>query len=177
MEKETYSNIFIEIYFDLHLFCLRGAHLYKTWTITYNSSKVIWNNDRKSIQTKKLFIPPLKNDVILAYHWSIKMYTGLPLVIFAVYWPLICHLHHMTTFFYRHYKELIKYLNLLNLIIIAFRTPIHFVKIMIIAGSPGLAGRPAVCSQHERVSLEHRTGEYCPAVGWPVQLRPWSGIK
>ena len=26
MEKETYSNIFIEIYFDLHLFCLRGAH-------------------------------------------------------------------------------------------------------------------------------------------------------
>ena len=29
----------------------------------------------------KLFIVPLKNDVILAYHWSIKMYTGLPFVI------------------------------------------------------------------------------------------------
>ena len=30
---------------------------------------------------EKLFNVPIKNDAILAYHWSIKMYTGLTLVI------------------------------------------------------------------------------------------------
>ena len=28
-----------------------------------------------------LFIVPIQNDVILAYQWSIKMYTGLTMVI------------------------------------------------------------------------------------------------
>ena len=35
---------------------------------------------------------------ILACHWSIKMYTGLPLVNYSVYWPIIGHLYCMTSF-------------------------------------------------------------------------------
>ena len=34
-----------------------------------------------SYKKLKLFKLPIKNDAILAYHWSMKMYTGLPLVI------------------------------------------------------------------------------------------------
>ena len=49
-----------------------------------------------------------KNDVILAgyskfilaYNWSMKMYTDLKLVIYSVSWPII------DVIFYRHYKEL-----------------------------------------------------------------------
>ena len=41
----------------------------------------------------KLFKVHIKNDVILAYHSSIKMYTGLQLVIQSVYWPIIGHLY------------------------------------------------------------------------------------
>ena len=48
-----------------------------------------------------------KNDVILAYHWSIKMYTSLPFVIQSVYRPIIGHLYCMTSFFSKQYKELI----------------------------------------------------------------------
>ena len=43
---------------------------------------------------------PIKNDVIPAYHWSIKMYTGLPLVIYSVYWPIIGHLYCIASFLY-----------------------------------------------------------------------------
>ena len=32
-------------------------------------------------QFSKLFIVPIKNEVILAYHWSIKMYTGQSFII------------------------------------------------------------------------------------------------
>ena len=53
-----------------------------------------------SIYRKKRFsFVPLKNDVILAYFWSIKMYTCLPLVIQSVYWPIIGHLYCMTSFY------------------------------------------------------------------------------
>ena len=31
--------------------------------------------------TQEAFYSAYKHDVILAYHWTIKMYTGLPLVI------------------------------------------------------------------------------------------------
>ena len=34
---------------------------------------------------QKAFIVTIKNDVILAYHWLIKKYTGLSLVIQSVY--------------------------------------------------------------------------------------------
>ena len=37
--------------------------------------------------------------VLLACHWSIKMYTGLPLIIQSVYWPIIGHLYCMKSFF------------------------------------------------------------------------------
>ena len=43
--------------------------------------------ERVVSQTIEPFIVP-KNDVILAYHWSIRMYTGLPLVILSVYRPI-----------------------------------------------------------------------------------------
>ena len=33
------------------------------------------------ISSTKQLIVPVKNDVILAYYWSIKIFTGLPLVI------------------------------------------------------------------------------------------------
>ena len=35
------------------------------------------------------------------------MYTGQLLVISSVYWPIIGHLYCMTSFFYRHYKQLL----------------------------------------------------------------------
>ena len=44
---------------------------------------IIKENPLKICNTK-LFIKPIKNDAILAYHWSMKMYTGLPLVILSV---------------------------------------------------------------------------------------------
>ena len=48
------------------------------------------------VKVRKLFIVPNEINVILAYHWSIKTYTGLPLVIQSVYWPIIGHLYYMT---------------------------------------------------------------------------------
>ena len=61
----------------------------KEQTIILNQDPKVEDNfkvDGKSSQScgpyeGKLFIVPITNDVILAYHWSIKMYTGLSLVI------------------------------------------------------------------------------------------------
>ena len=55
-------------------------------------------NKDKSLNSgqAKLFIVPISHTGL---HWSIKMYTGLPLVIKSVYWPIICHLYCMTSFF------------------------------------------------------------------------------
>ena len=44
------------------------------------------------VSESKAVYSAYKNDVILAYHWSIKMYTGLPLVNY----PIIGHLYSMT---------------------------------------------------------------------------------
>ena len=44
--------------------------------------------------------------VILAYHWSIKKNTGLPLVVKAVFWPIIDYLYCITSLFYRYYEDL-----------------------------------------------------------------------
>ena len=42
-----------------------------------------WENciDQKFYRIEEAFYSAYKNDVILAYHWSIKMYSGLPLII------------------------------------------------------------------------------------------------
>ena len=44
--------------------------------IVYNNKLETWD-----IIQKKLFIVPIQNDVIEAYHWPIKMYTALSMVI------------------------------------------------------------------------------------------------
>ena len=44
--------------------------------IVYNDKLETWD-----IIERMLFIVSIKNGVIQAYHWSIKMYTVLPLVI------------------------------------------------------------------------------------------------
>ena len=57
----------------------------------------------------KLFIVHIQNDVILAYHWSIEMYTGLLLGIQSVHWPIILHLYCMTSFFISTIKSFLSY--------------------------------------------------------------------
>ena len=59
--------------------------------------KVIIKNYFELDKQKEAF-----HDVILAYHWSNKMYIGLSLDIQSVYWSIIGHLYCMTKFFYRH---------------------------------------------------------------------------
>ena len=51
------------------------------------------------IDLANLFHNDYKNDRIPAHYWSIKMYTGLPLVIQSEYWPIIGYLYCMTSFF------------------------------------------------------------------------------
>ena len=44
-----------------------------------------------TIEYYEAFYNAYKNDVILAYHLSIKMYSGLQLVIYPVYWPFVLY--------------------------------------------------------------------------------------
>ena len=70
----------------------------------------------------KLFIVHIQNDVILAYHWSIEMYTGLLLGIQSVHWPIIVHLYCMTSFFISTIKSFdLSKLNLNDINTIKFK--------------------------------------------------------
>ena len=59
----------------------------------------------KTLKYIKAFLVPIKNNVILAYHWSIKMHTFMLLVIKSLNWPIIGYLY-LYDIFYRHYTDL-----------------------------------------------------------------------
>ena len=67
----------------------------KNWPGTRPGS----NQDTRKKYRISFFAVPIQNNVILAYHRSIKMYTGLQLVNLFVYMPIIGHLYSMTSFF------------------------------------------------------------------------------
>ncbi len=54
-------------------------------------------NQVKSSQ--EAFYSAYKNDAILTYHWSIKIYTCLPLCNLCIGIPLVIYIVHMTSFF------------------------------------------------------------------------------
>ena len=57
----------------------------------------------KTLKYIKAFLVTIKNKVILAYHWLIKMYTFMLLVIKSLNWPIIGYLYDI---FYRYYTDL-----------------------------------------------------------------------
>ena len=60
--------------------------------------------------TQKIFETYFIEQTDLPLYWSIKMYNGLLLVIYSVYWPIIGHLYCLTSLFIGTIKRFDTYL-------------------------------------------------------------------